>query len=49
MFTEKEALYYTAKAIDGILTCYNQGIKLPDILKHLEKIKEENGCYMIRM
>ncbi len=46
MFTEKEALYYTAKAIDGILTCYNQGIKLPDILKHLEKIKEENGCYI---
>lgn len=43
MFTEKEALYYTARAIDGILTCYNQGIKLPDILKHLEKIKEENG------
>ena len=46
MFTEKEALYYTAKAIDGILTCYNQGIKLPDILKYLEKIKEENGCYI---
>lgn len=46
MFTEKEALYYTAKAIDGILTCYNQGIKLPDILKHLEKIKEENGRYI---
>lgn len=46
MFTEKEALYYTVKAIDGILTCYNQGIKLPDILKHLEEIKEENSCYI---
>lgn len=46
MFTEKEGLYYVAKAMNSILTCYNQGIKLPDILKHLEKIKEENGCYI---
>ncbi len=44
--TEKEGLYYVAKAMNSILTCYNQGIKLPDILKHLEKIKEENGCYI---
>ena len=47
MFTEKEALDYTARAIDSILICCNRGIKLPDILKHLEKIKNEHGgCYV---
>lgn len=47
MFTEKEALYYTARAIDSILICCNRGINLPDILKHLEKIKNEHGlCYL---
>lgn len=47
MFTEKEALYYTARAIDSILICCNGGIKLSDILKHLEKIKNEHGmCYL---
>jgi hypothetical protein len=47
MFTEKEGLYYTASAIDSIFICYNKGINLPDILKHLEKIKNEHGiCYL---
>ena len=45
--TEKEKLYYTARAIDSVLTCCNGGINLPDILKHLEKIKNEHGgCYV---
>ena len=47
MFTEKEALYYTARAIDSIFICCNRGINLPNILKHLEKIKNEYGiCHV---
>lgn len=47
MFTEKEKLYYAATAINSVLTCCNGGINLPDILKHLEKIKNEHGnCYV---